>query len=256
MLHRVARGLISLGSRLSIVSIIVTTVVVVSKSCEQEVNTGTGGSAGSAGSEGGTGGSAEGGSGGSTGGSDTGGSTGGSGGHTGGSGATTSSGGTGGCQPDPDPCGGAVCGTVDDGCGNDVECGTCSPGEPCVDGQCCAPKTCADYPEACGGAQRDNGCGGTIFCGDATCGDGSWMTCGMPEGLCRCEYAIDYPNADAAHATCMALNPNWFAFYCGEPPNLDGFPPQNPDAPPGCVALNEKNLQVPGEPRIWCCPAM
>lgn len=172
---------------------------------------------------------------------------GGSGGMVGGGGQ----GGSGGCQPVADPCGGAVCGEADDGCGTMVACGMCPVGQPCVDGACCVPKACADYPEACDGAMRDNGCGGTIFCGDAVCGDGSWMTCAS--GSCACAPATDYPNAAQSQADCDQAKPGSTAFYCGEPPNLIGGSIQNPEAPPNCAALASGNGGVSGNPRVWCC---
>jgi hypothetical protein len=48
------------------------------------------------------------------------------------------------CVPNPDPCGGAMCGSASDGCGTTVACGTCMRPLACIDGECtCAPKKCA-----------------------------------------------------------------------------------------------------------------
>lgn len=40
------------------------------------------------------------------------------------------------CQPNPDPCGSAECGTASDGCGLTYECGTCTGGFVCNFGSC------------------------------------------------------------------------------------------------------------------------
>ncbi|MGZ3427674.1 MAG: hypothetical protein ACXVCV_13545 [Polyangia bacterium] len=48
------------------------------------------------------------------------------------------------CVPNPDPCGGASCGSASDGCGTTVACGVCPRLLACIDGECtCAPKKCA-----------------------------------------------------------------------------------------------------------------
>lgn len=52
------------------------------------------------------------------------------------------------------------CGSYDDGCGGQTDCGSCDPS--------CQPKTCADLGKTCG--KHDNGCGGLVDCG--TCAPG------------------------------------------------------------------------------------
>ena len=48
------------------------------------------------------------------------------------------------CVPNPNPCGGASCGSASDGCGTTVACGVCGRLLACIDGECtCAPKKCA-----------------------------------------------------------------------------------------------------------------
>ncbi len=74
------------------------------------------------------------------------------------------------------------CGTVSDGCGGVLSCGTCtgglicSPREGGAGNACgmapCKPKTCADLGDSCG--QASDGCGGTLTCG--TCPTG--QSCG------------------------------------------------------------------------------
>lgn len=85
------------------------------------------------------------------------------------------------CQPDGTcacvpACSDKVCGP--DGCGE--SCGTCDSGQVCTTaGQCCTPTTCAaiyqemcQYPEDCDVygicGTFDDGCGGTIDCGNCT----------------------------------------------------------------------------------------
>ena len=46
------------------------------------------------------------------------------------------SGNGGACTPDPNPCGGLVCGNIDNGCGTSVSCGTCDSGFLCTFGMC------------------------------------------------------------------------------------------------------------------------
>jgi hypothetical protein len=88
------------------------------------------------------------------------------------------------------------CGPAGDGCGNHIDCGTCSPPAICGGGgapsQCgypdagaCVPETCAQQTIACGPA--GDGCGGQIDCGTCTvgqtCGGGGVPgQCGTPDG--------------------------------------------------------------------------
>lgn len=66
------------------------------------------------------------------------------------------------------------CGSIDDGCGTVLECGTCGEGFECVEGYCestCAPRnTCDDILPDCGWV--DDGCGGAFNCGECTGGSG------------------------------------------------------------------------------------
>jgi hypothetical protein len=76
-----------------------------------------------------------------------------------------------------------ACGPAGDGCGNQLNCGTCVAPQSCggggVPSQCggvaaCVPKTCAQVGATCGPA--GDGCGGTLSCGNCvapqTCGGG------------------------------------------------------------------------------------
>jgi hypothetical protein len=76
---------------------------------------------------------------------------------------------------------GLSCGTVGDGCGNMLDCGSCPPGETCGGGgpgvcgkMPCAPLTCASLGFECG--TWGDGCGGTLDCG--TC-DPCTPACGQ-----------------------------------------------------------------------------
>ena len=74
------------------------------------------------------------------------------------------------------------CGTVSDGCGGTLNCGTCQGNQTCsASGQCittCQPKTCANLGYQCG--TISDGCGGTLNCGtcqgNQTCSNGSCVT--------------------------------------------------------------------------------
>jgi hypothetical protein len=88
------------------------------------------------------------------------------------------------------------CGPAGDGCGNLLQCGTCTAPQTCggggVSGQCgypdggsCPPETCQQQNISCGPA--GDGCGGQIFCGNCmspqTCGGGGVPgQCGYPDG--------------------------------------------------------------------------
>ncbi len=86
------------------------------------------------------------------------------------------------CNPISCATQGFNCGPAGNGCGGEIQCGTCPSGEACGaggnPGKCgptgCAPQTCAAQNINCGPA--GDGCGGTIQCGTctapATCGGG------------------------------------------------------------------------------------
>ncbi len=89
-----------------------------------------------------------------------------------------------------------ACGPAGDGCGNLLDCGTCTPPLTCggggVPGQCgaidggvCAPETCAQQSIGCGPA--GDGCGNLLDCGTCTppltCGGGGVPgQCGAIDG--------------------------------------------------------------------------
>ncbi|MGH7293340.1 MAG: hypothetical protein ACRELB_00330, partial [Polyangiaceae bacterium] len=99
------------------------------------------------------------------------------------------------------------CGPAGDGCGNEIQCGNCTPPQTCggggVPGQCgspdggaCTPKTCQDQNISCGPA--GDGCGNEIpNCGNCTppqtCGGGGVPgQCGFPDaGSCSPETCAD-----------------------------------------------------------------
>lgn len=90
------------------------------------------------------------------------------------------------CECKPKSCAelGKSCGTVDDGCGNALECGSCAQGQTCNDGVCgCKPKSCSDLGLNCGTA--DDGCGKSLNCGSCagnqTCNNG---VCGCKPKTC------------------------------------------------------------------------
>jgi hypothetical protein len=60
------------------------------------------------------------------------------------------------------------CGSISNGCGGTLNCGTCAGGQTCTNNICtaCTPTTCAAQGKNCGSIS--NGCGGTLNCG--TCG--------------------------------------------------------------------------------------
>ena len=67
---------------------------------------------------------------------------------------------------------GYVCGTVSDGCGNTLTCGTCSGNQSCQSGACaasCVAKTCSSLGYSCG--SQSDGCGNTLNCGACDSGE-------------------------------------------------------------------------------------
>ncbi|PZR18667.1 MAG: hypothetical protein DI536_01950 [Archangium gephyra] len=121
---------------------------------------------------------------------------------------------------------GASCGTIGDGCGGTLNCGTCTMGKVCGGGgvpyQCgggnfCTPLTCASVGATCGSI--GDGCGNAISCGSCTapqvCGGG-----GVPN---QCGGGVTCVPKTCAqlNATCGQVNDG-----CGTILNCDvGNPP-------------------------------
>jgi hypothetical protein len=95
---------------------------------------------------------------------------------------------------------GKTCGPVGDGCGNVLNCGTCTAPQTCggagtasvcgtavPPGGACVPLTCAQLGTTCGTAA--DGCGGLLNCGTCTSpqscgGSGTPGACGAPASTC------------------------------------------------------------------------
>jgi len=88
---------------------------------------------------------------------------------------------------------GFTCGPAGDGCGGELQCGTCTPPDTCGGGgvashcgaSTCKPTTCSALHISCGPA--GDGCGGELQCGNCTppdtCGGGGTPgVCGAPIG--------------------------------------------------------------------------
>jgi hypothetical protein len=107
---------------------------------------------------------------------------------------------SGACQPQTCAGQGITCGPAGDGCGNQLNCGSCVSPQTCggggVPGQCgypdaasCMPTSCAAQGIGCGPA--GDGCGNLLSCGSctapATCGGGGVPgQCGYPDaGSCK-----------------------------------------------------------------------
>lgn len=92
---------------------------------------------------------------------------------------------------EPKSCAEGNCGTIDDGCGHQVNCGACFPNATCgADNVCgaCAKFTCAAKGYHCG--MLDDGCGGAEFCGDYQ----AFHVCDedhVPATTCKCP--LDHP---------------------------------------------------------------
>jgi hypothetical protein len=100
------------------------------------------------------------------------------------------------CTPENCMQQGFNCGPAGDGCGNQINCGPCPPGQSCggggspgvcgsIDGGTCVPETCQQLGFNCGPA--GDGCGGLLQCGPCTppntCGGGGTPgVCGFVDG--------------------------------------------------------------------------
>jgi hypothetical protein len=91
------------------------------------------------------------------------------------------------CTPTTCSAQGENCGSIPDGCGGTLTCGSCGSGQTCTNNVCtstCTPKTCSSKPVVNCGSMPD-GCGGTLNCGNTcaapqTCGgNGTANICGV-----------------------------------------------------------------------------
>ncbi|RKH34975.1 hypothetical protein D7Y13_04230 [Corallococcus praedator] len=103
---------------------------------------------------------------------------------------------TGSCVPQSCAAQGKTCGTVSDGCGGTLACGTCGAGEACsATNVCvCSPTTCAAQGKTCGSIP--DGCGNTLACG----------TCGAGEACSATNVCVCSPTTCAAQGkTCGSI---------------------------------------------------
>lgn len=98
------------------------------------------------------------------------------------------------CTPVDCASAGLGCGVLSDGCGGQVDCGSCSPGLACIANQCvaCSPLDCEALGSQCGVAS--DGCGGQVQCG--TCDVGA---------SCVANQCV----------TCVAATCEMLGFFCG-----------------------------------------
>jgi hypothetical protein len=96
-----------------------------------------------------------------------------------------------GCTPTTCAAQGKNCGTIPDGCGGTLSCGSCAAPQSCggsgvanVCGGCTPTVSCASAGYHCG--PLADGCGNTLNCG--TCDSG--MTCNS--GICGCKSGLRF----------------------------------------------------------------
>jgi hypothetical protein len=124
---------------------------------------------------------------------------------------------------------GITCGAAGDGCGNTIQCGTCTAPDTCGGGGTpsvcgnstpCVPKTCTTLGDTCG--QQGDGCGNVIQCGTCTlpqtCGGGgtpnacgaapSGPDSGPPPSCTPATCATAHANCGQVADGCGGLTPN------------------------------------------------
>ena len=115
-------------------------------------------------------------------------------------------GGGGGCVPTTCGAQGKTCGSISDGCGATLACGSCAAGFACTAANTCVasctPTTCAAQGKDCGAIA--DGCGATLACGNCT----APQSCGARGTANLCEapppkpgettWVADLPSADFA----------------------------------------------------------
>jgi hypothetical protein len=135
------------------------------------------------------------------------------------------------------------CGTISDGCGDTLECGTCTSPAVCGGGGVanvcgCTPTTCQAQSKNCG--DIDNGCGTSLHCGDCTgqetcggggvanvCGGGPTV-CGdgaIPSGGCTCGGTV-YTSGSCCggvHQTSACAPPDLSAWLANLPTLSNGL---------------------------------
>ncbi len=124
--------------------------------------------------------------------------------------------GSGSCTPTTCAAQGKNCGTIADGCGGTLSCGTCADGQTCSDNVCttstCTPTTCAAQGKDCGTIA--DGCGGTLSCGTCTapetCGGGGVANvCGGAGEACWTPFASGNCSSYRRGAKVSAMGHNW-----------------------------------------------
>lgn len=95
------------------------------------------------------------------------------------------------CTPTTCAAQGKNCGSIPDGCGGTLNCGTCGSNQTCTSNVCvasCTPTTCAAQNRQCG--TIPDGCGGTLTCGTCStgleCVDNRFCDTPCPTGEYRC----------------------------------------------------------------------
>jgi peptidoglycan/xylan/chitin deacetylase (PgdA/CDA1 family) len=132
------------------------------------------------------------------------------------------------CTPTTCAAQGKNCGSISDGCGGTLNCGTCASGQTCsasnVCQASCAPTTCSAQSKNCGSIP--DGCGGTLNCGTCatgqTCSSGN--VCQSSNGNCTptvSSYQLGKCNATAVYngnlykCISQAVNVNGETTGCG-----------------------------------------
>ncbi|MDP3899742.1 MAG: PKD domain-containing protein [bacterium] len=114
------------------------------------------------------------------------------------------------CQPNPDPCGLRVCGTVINTCGESISCGVCPLSETCnVSGQCeVIPATETSCNDG-----TDNDLNGQTDCADSACwgqtGTGGLTCCGSSAncaGIGLCSVSANTCTPDIIYPVIASLN--------------------------------------------------
>lgn len=158
----------------------------------------------------------------------------------------------------------ASCGSLPDGCGGTLECGTCGEGSVCEANRCvssCTPTTCDAQGAMCGSV--DDGCGTALHCG--ACGEGQACSEGSCIDVCPGPDCEEDPGLHPTWGLPLwrdefdgdAVKPWWFKMdkpYAAGNSESQWYRPENLEVSNGTLKIISRREDVSGP--VWQAPAM